>query len=507
MKKLFHSLIVVVAAGLGLGVGFAWRGKSEARSHLPEARATAAATGDFRAKDSRPAGKFTFVRAHDDSPLATQLERDLNLSSGVTRRLYWLEGVERASRSDLSRLARLAHGDATATRLLASRWVELDVRHLFDTLAATTDQRGFPANELAEVLFEEWPRRDPDAAIAALSGTNGFGTRDTWRLHVASLLVEKDPERGLRALSSWRIDNFSPRMSGVAKWAAADPRHAAEFALAHPVGYASPLVMEAIGREWAKADPVRAMEFASSKPGELRSALANNVLKTWAGQNLRDAAGWLAVADTSTRHRLGAAFVEAWAMHDANGALAWCEANLSDASLAQAVGGVVKSAAQNDVTGAAGFVTAMQPSPARAEAAAAVARQWFPGSLSGKPVPPAAIAWMAGLDPDSARRALEQIQWRWSICDPKSMAEFLATTSSEKVPISADTTLARNLARQSPAEALAWASRLPAGRGLAAGGEAFAEWRRAQPESAMQWLNGLPSSDPRREPFLTLAIR
>jgi len=114
---------------------------------------------------------------------------------------------------------------------------------------------------------------------------------------------------------------------------------------------------------------------------------------------------------------------------------------------------------------------------------------------------------MASLDAGSAKRALELVQWKWSICDPKSMAEFLATVGSDKVPACADYNLARALARQNPAGALAWASRLPAERGLAAGGEAFAEWRRSQPESAMNWLSGLPSTDPRREPFLNNVVR
>jgi hypothetical protein len=107
--------------------------------------------------------------------------------------------------------------------------------------------------------------------------------------------------------------------------------------------------METIGRVWAKADPVRAMEFASTRPGELGSALANHVLKNWAGQNLKEAAGWLAGADAPTRNRFSPAFVEALAKNDASGALAWCESNLAGGSLAQAVGDVAKGAAQSDV--------------------------------------------------------------------------------------------------------------------------------------------------------------
>jgi hypothetical protein len=83
------------------------------------------------------------------------------------------------------------------------------------------------------------------------------------------------------------------------------------------------------------------------------------------------------------------------------------------------------------------------------------------------------------------------------------MAEFLATVESDRVPVSADLHVARALARQNPADAFAWANRLPAGRRPAAGREAFAEWSHSQPESAMKWLNELPLSDPRRKLFLS----
>lgn len=303
-------------------------------------------------------------------------------------------------------------------------------------------------------------------------------------------------------MSEWHIENVGPRMTAVAKWAAADPRHAAEFTLEHPAGYASRLTMETIGKAWARTDPGGALGFAATKPGELGSALATTVLKEWAGRNLSEAADWLAGADARTRSRLSSAFVEAWAKQDAANALAWCEWNLAGSSLAQAVGGVVKG-----VAAAADLVAAMYPSPARAEAASAVAQAWFPESFSGKTVVPETIAWLSGLDRDSVKRVLERHGWQWSNSDPKSMAAFLESPAGQQVPAHVVSTLAQNMARKNPSEALEWASRLPEERGLQAGSDAFSEWRLSQPEMAMKWLNDLLSTDARRQPFFKSAIQ
>jgi hypothetical protein len=297
-------------------------------------------------------------------------------------------------------------------------------------------------------------------------------------------------------------------MTGVAKWAAADPRHAAEFTMAHPAGYASTLVMETIGKEWAKTDPSRALEFAASQPGGLSYTLATATLKEWTGRNFTDAADWLAGAEAGTRNRLSSAFVAVWAKQDAAGALSWCEANLEGSSLAQAVSGVLKSVAEKDVPRAARMVAEMHPSPARAEAAAAVARQWLPEFSSfNKPVAPETIAWLGGLDALSLKGALEEVRWQWSNSDPKSMAAFLASPAGEQIPAQIYSTLAQQLAAKNPLETLEWARRLPADRALSTGTDAFNAWQQAQPEAALQWLNDLPPADARRLPFFQSAVR
>ena len=505
MKSAFNALILVVAAGLGLAVGFMFRGKAKTIVISPVVTQSAPAS-QTNAKDKSKRQLVSVV--NDSSPLVAKLERDLSMSTGVTRWLYWLDALEKATLQDFPRLARLAQGNSTVVRFVAARWAELDPRHMFNAIVAEIGSgSGFPAGELAQVLFDEWPKRDPKAVIDALGSTNSSRLNSNWRMSVAGRIFGDDPELGLRVMSQWNIDHYIPSMKGVAKWAAEDPRHAAEVAYNNPLNSASGEVMKTIGKEWAKTDPAAALEFANSKSGELGSELGKAALNEWAGRDLKGAADWLAAADPRTRSRLGSAFVEAWAKQDAPGALEWCALNLSGSSLAQAVGGVLKGLAQKDLSGAQALVAGMSPSAARGEAAAAVARKSFPDSFSEKPVPPETVAWLKQLDPDSRKRAIEQVYWNWQTLDAQGFADFVRTSGGSELPSHIYSNLARTLARRNPAEALAWSAQLPTEQALSAGGDAFMEWRRAQPEPAMKWLNDLPANDPRRDPFFENAVR
>jgi hypothetical protein len=503
MKLIFNSLLIIVAASLGLAVGFAFRGK-------PKLSPSSPATPPLSETSKAAAWKVntqTNVASLDESPLTTKLERDLSMSSGVTRWLYWLDALEKAMPQDFPQLARLAQGNPTALQFVAARWAEVAPLHMFETIvAASKNGAGLPVNELASVLFREWTKRDPDAVIAALSGAQEFDNqwRGNWRRTVASYVFENDVERGLLLMARWRIENFGPDMKAVSKWAAADPLHAAEFTFRNPVGYAARMMIETVGKEWAKTDPAGALTFAMTKQGDLGSALAQSVVKEWAGRKLQDAADWLAAADARTRNRLSSPFVEMWARQDAAGALEWCAMNLSGSTLAEAAGSVLKGAAEKDLAGARAVVVAMNPSPARAEAAAAVAEKSLPHSVMAKGVPPETTAWMAGLDPQSLKRALDEVYWDWMQADSKSLAEFLKSCSTAQLPSRFYDNLAPRLARKNPLDALQWAAELRPEHALSAGSEAFAEWRRAQPEAAMKWLEALPSSDSRRAKLLSM---
>src|SRR5262245_5155271 len=334
-KVCVHLAVVLIAAAVGLAAGMVLRSKRLAKIS-GSAAANLKANSTQLTNYVRVLGQTPLSRAGDDSPLSTRLESNLANSSGVTRWLYWLEALEKATPSDFPRLARLAENNPAALQFVAARWAEIAPRQMFDFLVASArNGSGTWLREMVNILFRDWPKRDPEAAIAALNEPSQNGMGWSWRDDVATTVINNDIERGLRLFEQWHIGNYMPFADShgpVPKWASADPRHAAEFAVAHPSGYLSQGVMTAIGEEWAKTDPAGALQFAAANPGELGSGLGTAALKTWAERDLNSAADWLSSADAPIRNRLSSGFVEAWAKKDAVAALDWSEENLHGSS-------------------------------------------------------------------------------------------------------------------------------------------------------------------------------
>ncbi len=502
MKPVSRILVLLVAAVAGLGIGFAWRGNRPAAHDTNEASSEAASNNPSSKNQahSRPP-------TPDNSPLATQLAKNLAMSSGVTRWLYWLEAIEKASPSDFPRLAELARKNPAAMRFLAARWAAIAPRQMFDYLAhLSRGDRDFPW-DLKDTLLREWMKTDREGVIAALSERPGVPGKQGWQYSVAEQVFATNPERGLKLLQEWSIYSYIPRMKGVAAWAAQDPAHAAQFALDHPASFVSNEVMDTIGKEWSKTDPAAALVFATKNPDALSTRLANQTMTLWASKDLDAAGAWLANADPSVRDRLTPALMEAWAKQDSSGAIAWCEENLAGDTLKQSVAGVLKGAADKDVSTAAQLITGMDPSPERAAGAAEVAKKWFPSWNSSSPPKPEALQWVGSLDNNSINSVLDAVRSQWTSADPQSMADFLTAHGNNYTEPWAYSAVARELVRKNPQAALDWASQQAPDRALQAGSDAFADWSSAQSDAALTWLNNLPANDPRRQPFIKSALR
>jgi hypothetical protein len=491
--------IAAVSAVMGLGIGFALRSRDSNIHASLDSNPILITIGEKKAHPSQA------PHENRDFSVAAQLERNLAASKGVTRWLYWIEAIEKASLADMPRLARLAVDDPALLRLLAARWMDLDPQNFFNTLAKAGSE--MPVDSLARILLSEWSKRDPAAVLKALAEAPAFGKRDAWRTTIAWGILKQDTELGLRLMTEWRINSYGPDNDTVKEWTAKDPRHAAEFTLSSPAEDASKKTIETVGKAWAKIDPEAALNYATERHGTLASILASSALSTWAERDLPAAAKWLAEANPAIRSQLSAPVVEEWARADPAAALAWSEANLTGSNLSQAAGAALKSAAEKDVTQAIRLVGVMEPSSARTAGAVAVAQQLFPSAdKSDRPVTPDALQWLNSLDQNAARQAVQSTAWRWAASDPETLAAYLQTSHTEGISPDVYSTVAESLVRKDPTVGMNWVNAMPEAVRLQAGNRGFAAWRAGQPDAAMNWLASLPNDDPRVNSYLRYTL-
>jgi len=491
-----RSLLIGFSALLGLAAGIglrAWR-------HPQDRDASSGRGASFSPMTPGAPPKISTTRS---SALVDQTEANLSLTDGVTRWLHWMTAVEKAGPGDFPGLARLAQGLPGALNMLAARWIELDPHGMFD--ACRQGGSGFPSNELAPWLFENWPKKDPDAVLAALMEHRDL-TRN-WHFSAFNSLFQNRPEQALIAMSRLGIDSFVPNMQGIAQWASGNPRHAAETALTHPAGAASRMVLETIAKEWARTDPAAALAFAMEHNTQPAADLANHVLRQWVENDLDQASEWFASVDERTKEKHLPAFIEAWGKSDATHALRWCLENTAGSQQTEVVRSLVKGVLARDVAAAASLISGMDASPLRTKAAAAFAHQavnkgWFPGlitSNSTNVAKPEAVAWLSQLDPDARKEVINEIYWSWSEGAPREFAAFLQSEAGKDAPSHVLGAAARALVRENPQEAMAWAAKTPEPLRPQTLTETFGHWTHSQPDAAITWLRELPAHDPHRE--------
>lgn len=505
--------MIACSAVLGLAAGFGISALLQPENPVPSdgrspSSASAGQGGALGVPASAP-GRLTTA----SSALADKLRTDLSLSHGVTRWLLWMTAVEKAGPGDFPQLARMAQELPGALNMLGARWIELDPAGLFAICRDPVEAgAGFPANELAQLLMETWPKKDPDAVLAALRSSSNL--QMGIQFSALNALFQNRAEQALILMSDLGISSYGPDMKGVEKWAAEDPRHAAEVAMAHPAGYASDQAMAAIAKVWTESDPAGALAFAVSHHSVLALEMANQVLSRWAEKDLGKASDWLAAADGPERARLLPAFIESWGKKDAPNALQWCLSNTSGSQQAEVISSLIKGTATQSADAAAAMVAGLEASPMRAKAAVAFAQailykdnSWWPGlNSSNRTVKPEAIAWLGQLDAESRKQVISHVSWTWSEQDPKGFAEYLRTPAGQDAGPEALSAAARNLVREQPVEALEWASQAPGESRKAVISETFQTWSRSQPDAAMDWLRKLPASDPRREDLYLGAV-
>jgi len=510
MKLLPTLSLCIAGAVAGSGLGWILRG---ATPHQSSAKNSQPVTDNDGApvvsKNSRgPAAKNAANGSAVD-----ELGAELARHTGAMRWLYILGAADKATAADMPRLLRAIGNDQIALRMLAVRWAELDPRHMFDSLCA--DAAKFAAGatgvdlsaeyQVRHILFEEWAKKDREAAIAALQDRRALPGVESLRYTLTNTIMKADPARGLRLMTEWSITGYIPDMSGIAKWADQDPRGAADAVMSSSLGHAGDDAMQRVGKAWAASDPAAALAFAAEKRGLLGIHLAQSVVTEWAQRDLNAAIAHVAAQDDSlARARLGIPLVEAWAKTDPQSALQWANENLKGEARAAAAGSIVKSMAAKDIDSAAQFIATLEPGGGKNRAVNQLIDTWLDynkGTRSGgKAEASAALTWMASLpDADTRRQAMDQAAWRLFYHAADETVAFLNSPQGAGASQQLFDHAARHLATKNPESAMQWVAGLPAERRSTAQQSVLSEWVSSRPDAALAWVRQLPAGDERAQ--------
>ncbi len=286
-------------------------------------------------------------------------------------------------------------------------------------------------------------------------------------------------------------------MKGVAAWAARDPQHAAEAVLKFSSGYAAQEALKEIGKAWGKSDPAGGLRFAATLDSQQRALLGAEVMRNWASADLKSAAAFAAgQQDVNFRNSVATGLVETWGKSDPAAALAWSQENLKGAARTEAIAGVIKSAAEKNLTTASQLVSDMQPGAAQNRACASIFETWF---AEGTGERDAAFEWLASLpDPTARTAALERVQWNWLWREPEAVRDFISGPHGDLASQQMINQAARNQVAKNPAAAMAWAGSLGEKRAPESRRAVLESWLQIRPEGAADYARKLPAG-PERE--------
>lgn len=508
MKTKYIPVILLCTAGAAMGAGIGWflRGTPSGNaentgSHSP--------VGAFL--DGKPGGGIIGSKnglhsggSQADDLLGSELAR----CTGAMRWLYLLAAAEKATAADMPRLLRAAKGDSIATRMLATRWAEMDPKHMFGTLCADRAKglaEGKFGSDRAEirdllgVLFEEWPKHDMDGAIAALKSDGNVMGGEGLRYSLVNAVMKTDPERALKLMKEWSIRSYIPNMDTLAKWAEQSPLAAARCVVESTNSHVRNEALDRIGKVWAASDPAGALAYSDELRGLSGGRLAIATVKEWAKRDLNAVIGYVSSqTDSLTKTRLGLPMVETWARSDPQAALQWAQENLKGEARSASAASIVRTMAEKDVQSAAAFIGGLEPGGMKNQAVSQLIDTWLSKEKKADVAP--ALAWIASLpEADARSQAWQYSSWRLFYSNPDETIAFLKTETGQSAPQQIFDNGARYLAKKNPETAMQWTADLPADRASEARQTVLETWLSSRPEAATDWIGKLPAGAERDE--------
>jgi len=497
--KMAKLSLVILLLSLGFGSGYWLRyQKSASERKQPEHLAGQVAPSQSSRKISNA------------TPLATKLQSQLDLVEGQEFWLQWIAGIEGAVLADYPKMVQVAAENPAALRILALRWLELDPEHLFETLRVNSSLMlgsldridDETSRELYQLLFQEWPKTDLEAASVAISGNTRIPDLIRIQREFLSSLAEIDPVKALETMRGWVGVWYGPDPRIFVEWAERNPRFAVDSIITNDIGSYSLTLLKTVADVWAKSDALAAMKMASTIEGRLGTAFREGAFAQWLERDLESAADWLADhASLQIQDELRPAVIKRWAEMDPKGAMEWTNANLEGPRKARAMEELIGTVAAKDRNLAVQFFDKLAPGVARNKTARIIAKEFFssfPSAESGAGEDDPAITWIKSLDLEARDAALMQISDQWASGDPGSYKTFLLSDLGTALPDYQVEIAAVHLARKDRLATMEWAKKIPPRKQEIFLKSAMGSWIRDHPEAAQNWFNDLPKTDERR---------
>ena len=168
---------------------------------------------------------------------------------------------------------------------------------------------------------------------------------------------------------------------------------------------------------------------------------------------------------------------------------------LSGSARNEAIGDIVKSAAEKDLTAASEIVAGMDAGAAQNRAVASLFETWF---KKGKDQHAAAFEGLASLpDGESRATAIERIQWNWMWEDPQGVRDFITGPHGHLATNEIIRRVAGTPASKNPEVAMEWAGKLAPERVADARAAVLQGWLQIRPDGAMNYARNLPPGQER----------
>lgn len=330
---------------------------------------------------------------------------------------------------------------------------------------ATESGAGGDADYSLSMIFNQWARKDPEAAKAALAKLDGRRAEQA-RSALVSSLAQQDPQAAWAYASSLPVTGTAgygdPRLQAIQSWAQTDPQAALKAALTISESNLRSSALASAVNAWAGSDFPAALKYAVG----IDDAAAR-------GQILQN----LSRNPNANRRELLDAVMDHVPPGD---------------HFQQAVSGVLTSWAAENPAEAAAAAMELPTGRAFSMVAGQIASQWMSSASDKRAV----FDWVKNLPEGEARQnGLRSVFSTWSGSNPQDAIRALSTVPAEDRK-SALHAVASGWGRTDPQAVIAWSSSLAdASERSDVVRSAVSQWAGMSPEEAAKYVGHLPASE------------